>query len=381
MSNRPLDKSQVFAAANGRWDEVFAQLAPELSEAMERAGRHVACPHPEHGGADDFRLFTDFKDTGGGICNCGGGRDGIAVLRWLHGWSFPEAIEQVGLALGLEREQGYVRDERGRSRPRFAPQVSTPSSSSVSDEENLRRRRKLKEVWQGGIPVDSDDAEPLLRYFEHRGLDPLQAIFALGQEARFHPSLPLWEKGEKPGEPPQKLGDFPALLTLVRDAEGRPVSVHRTWLAEDGRGKAPVSKPRKMMAFPSDRSVEGGHIRLGAVPEDGVIGVAEGLETAMAAMQATGMPVWPCLAERILRGFEPPAGVTGVVVFCDRDTTGIGAEAGEELVGKLREAGLRARAVVPPAPSEGDKADWLDTLNEYGADAFPKRRTQRRSAA
>ena len=241
----------------------------------------------------------------------------------------------------------------------------------------------MKKAWKEGISVFDDRAAVLHAYLANRGLEPLAAASALEEgTARFHPSLPLWEKGEKPGDKPVHVGNFPCLLTLVRNGQGEPATIHRTWLAEDGSGKAPVPKPRKLMARPSGRSLQGAHIPLGGMPEDGVIGVAEGVETALAAFQGTKTPTWPCLSEKLLRQFVPPAGTKGVIVFADRDPSGIGAEAAQELASRLeREHNIPAKVVVPPAPTSGDKADWLDTLNEYGETGFPQRRSQRRAAA
>lgn len=101
------DKNIVKAAADGRWEQVFSSLAPELSEAMERPGRHVPCP--VHGGVDGFRLFPDFNEKGSGICNtCGAKTDGIEMLMWLHNWSFKETVRRIAECLGVRVESNVV---------------------------------------------------------------------------------------------------------------------------------------------------------------------------------------------------------------------------------------------------------------------------------
>ena len=85
---------QIKAAARGRWDVVFSVLAPSLKAAM-RAGRkqHVSCP--KHGGTDGFRLYPDWLESGGCICNtCGSRSDGFATLQWLNDWDFPTTVEK-----------------------------------------------------------------------------------------------------------------------------------------------------------------------------------------------------------------------------------------------------------------------------------------------
>ncbi|EQD57602.1 P4 alpha zinc-binding domain-containing protein, partial [mine drainage metagenome] len=92
-----IDVAEVRRAASGRWDRIYATLAPELSAALATPGRHVPCP--VHGGKDGFRLHRT-ADNGAGICNscpefAGKFIDGFAILMWLRGWKFPQALEEV----------------------------------------------------------------------------------------------------------------------------------------------------------------------------------------------------------------------------------------------------------------------------------------------
>lgn len=97
------DKHIVKQAANGRWAEIYSALAPQLRLAQAHPGKH--CPCPVHGGTDGFRLFSDYQEKGGGVCNtCGVKIDGFQMLMWLHDWSFPEVVDKVGTYLGLKPE-------------------------------------------------------------------------------------------------------------------------------------------------------------------------------------------------------------------------------------------------------------------------------------
>ena len=72
------DKKSVKTAAVGRWDQIF------------------------HARRNGFRLFPRYDQTGAGICNtCGAFTDGFAVLCWINGWSFPQAVNAVGNFLRL----------------------------------------------------------------------------------------------------------------------------------------------------------------------------------------------------------------------------------------------------------------------------------------
>jgi phage/plasmid primase-like uncharacterized protein len=187
---------------------------------------------------------------------------------------------------------------------------------------------------------------------------------------RFHPSLPYYD-GEK------KVGSFPAIICMLSDAEGKPVTIHRVYLTADGR-KAPVESPKKLMTYPSDRKALGGAIQLTPIA-NGVLVIAEGLETALAVMEGTGLPVWCAVNATLLANFVPPAGVQQVLVFADKDLPskqhpkGHGQEAARQLVQRLWEMGVKASAVVPAGEIQtGQKSlDWLDILVRDGKDGFP----------
>jgi putative DNA primase/helicase len=90
------------------------------------------------------------------------------------------------------------------------------------------------------------------------------------------------------------------MVALVTNgADGMPVAIHRTYLARDGDGKAPID-PQKMMLGPC----RGGAVRL-AEPGD-VLMIGEGVETCLAAMQASGHPAWAALSTSGLRSFNLP---------------------------------------------------------------------------
>jgi hypothetical protein len=72
---------------------------------------------------------------------------------------------------------------------------------------------------------------------------------------------------------------------VTRGTDDTPLAVHRTFLARDGGGKAPV-EPTKMMLGPC----RGGAVRLSSIGDR--LMIAEGIETALSAMQATGHRRW-----------------------------------------------------------------------------------------
>jgi hypothetical protein len=135
-------------------------------------------------------------------------------------------------------------------------------------------------------------------------------------------------------------GIWPAMVALVtRGIDDTPLAIHRTFLARDGAGKAPVD-PQKMMLGPC----RGGAVRL-AAPGD-VLMVGEGIETCLAAMQATGHPAWAALSTSGLRTLDLPGHVREIIVLADGDEPG--AAAARNCAWRWKREGRRVRIARPP---------------------------------
>jgi putative DNA primase/helicase len=126
---------------------------------------------------------------------------------------------------------------------------------------------------------------------------------------------------------------------VTHGATGSPIAVHRTFLARDGGGKAPVG-PAKMMLGPC----RGGAVRLG---EPGaVLIVGEGIETCLAAMLATGNAAWAALSTSGLRSLDLPRDIRDVIVLADGDEPG--EAAAQHCARRLTHEGRRVRIARPP---------------------------------
>ncbi len=135
-------------------------------------------------------------------------------------------------------------------------------------------------------------------------------------------------------------GIWPAMVALVTSGtDGAPLGIHRTFLAHDGGGKAPVD-PQKMMLGPC----RGGAVRL-ADPGD-VLMVGEGIETCLAAMLATGHPAWAALSTSGLRALDLPKDVRDVIVLADGDEAG--EAAARDCALRWKRQWRRVRIARPP---------------------------------
>jgi hypothetical protein len=140
-----------------------------------------------------------------------------------------------------------------------------------SNRDNAKRTEAALAIWQSAMPADGTPVETYLASRGLRLLPPPTLRFRAGLK---HPSG----------------GNWPAMVALVtRGGDNKPLAIHRTFLARDGAGKAPVD-PAKMMLGPCC----GGAVRLAAAGN--VLMIGEGIETCLAAMRATGKPAWAALS-------------------------------------------------------------------------------------
>ena len=175
-------------------------------------------------------------------------------------------------------------------------------------------------------------------YLTHRGLDG-----PVPKHLRLHPAMTYWHDG-------QSLGIFPAMVAPLIAPHGRILALHRTYLTRDGR-KAPVPIVKKLTRTAD--VLAGTHIPLHE-PQDGVIGIAEGIETAQAAWLASGVPTVAAYCANNLGAYVWPMNVKRIVVFADRDVAG--AKAAQTLRNRAVQSGLHATIMTPT--SRG--MDWCD---------------------
>lgn len=334
--------AELKKAAAGKWHHIFEDLAPKLAEALAYAPMHVACPH--HGGNDGYRLFEHYNETGRGVCNtCGVQSSGLDTLMLATGWSLSEAMKKVEAWLGLEAAQA----ERA---PRPVPVLKPKVDPAVA-------YQRLREVWQASVPLKGSVAE---KYLEGRGIWAENMPTSL----RAHPGLPYVHGKER-----TFYGKFPCLLAPIRNLDKALVSIHRTFLALDGK-KAPVPDAKKMMSQHLD--LKGCAIQLYPATGD-TLGLAEGIETAVAAHCISRMPVWSCVSATLMEQVEVPKNIKRVVIWADRDVSERGLEAATKLADRLEAQGLAVEVYFPPcAIPAGEKGvDWHDVLLRYGVNGFP----------
>jgi putative DNA primase/helicase len=167
---------------------------------------------------------------------------------------------------------------------------------------------------------------------------------------QLHPAMPYIHEGET-------LGVFPCMVAPLVGSDGRMLALHRTYLTADGQ-KANVPAVRKLTG--ASRLLAGAAIPL-ATPTARRLGIAEGIETALAASLSSDVPVVAAYSAGNLAAWRWPREIRALVIFGDNDIAGI--KASTELLERAKKTGLDASVLAPSDPG----ADWCDVYANRGA--------------
>lgn len=285
-------------AARNRWPSILHQLGVEPDVLN---GKHQACPMC--GGTDRFR-FTDMNGEGRYFCSGCGPGDG-----------FDLASKVLGMSLGLTA--------------RKVRQVAKGCSDDVfvARPDTEERKASLNRMWQSAKSWQSAKD-----YLKSRGCIGDVALYQDLRGGR------VWhkERGRK----------YDAMLALVRDKGGRPLTIHRTFLEDRRRFD------RKLM--PPIDSLAGASIRLGEIGDMVVIG--EGIETVLSGCLHYECPGMAVINAGLMKEVRLPESVRNVVILADHDKSFTGQAAAFALARRLDNEGRRVGVVM--TKTRGDFNDY-----------------------
>jgi putative DNA primase/helicase len=299
--------------ARGRWFGILSAVGVPANALRNKHG-----PCPVCGGKDRFR-FDDKGGTGSFYCSQCGPGDGIELVKRMRHVEFRDAARLIEEHLG---EAPLSRS--GQCRPQVDGQ----------------KREEMIALWSRSSPIAPSD---------HAGqyLHDRTRLTTFPSCLRFSPDERYVEPGSKPCWHPAMVAKVDPSDAAV--ALGERAAIHRTYLSTFAT-KANVASPRKMMgAMPA-----GAAVRL--MQHEDVLGIAEGIETALSASALFNVPVWAALTAGLLQEWTPPPSVSTVFIFGDNDPSNTGQAAAYNLAQRLKTRGLTVVVEIPLTTGH----DWND---------------------
>jgi putative DNA primase/helicase len=295
---------QLTDRARGRWHGILTELgvSPKLL-----TNRHGPCPLC--GGNDRFR-FDDKQGRGTWICNHCGAGDGPELVKRLNGVDFKDAAKLVEKFIGRIPK---------RPPPKLIPPVT---------------RDELNRIWKRSRPIVP--GSPVGKYlFARCGII------------------------DYPIQLREVFNGTPEMIALVFDQAGNPVTLHRTFLSAEGaKAKGLGRAARKLMpgSLPDSVAITLSyeHDEFISTLNPKVLGVAEGIETALSVRQIFGVQCWSLINSVMMQKWNPPDGVEKVIIFGDNDKSFTGQASAYKLANRLS-AKLSVEVRIPD-----QVGDWND---------------------
>lgn len=317
-------------------DHEIAEARHDMHRAMQLCGIEgklrggelwARCPFHAERSASFHIIFGKgrFKCFG-----CGESGDAIDLVQRVTGASFPHAVEMLGGRRDAEFDPALLEAREQRQRERDA-------------EEALERQTHLAAahaLYRSGVRVAGTLGEFFLRHARAITAPLGSADLRFHPRAAWFPYAPEWKRRG------------PAILAAIRHIKRGHIGTHVTYLAPDGKRLADVPKCKKGRKITGE--LAGGFVRLGRITD--AVCVAEGIESALSASEACGLPPMAVLTAGNMRDLLLPPSVRRVIIAHDRDAKRTGELAAEVLAERLWTEG-RSVELMPPPPNCGD---WND---------------------
>jgi hypothetical protein len=322
----------------------------DASDLAQRLGRQAeaVCRHYLSNGHREGRywLVGDVQNTPGRsmFVRLTGPESGKgAAGKWTdaatgdHG----DLLDVIRESLGLVDFKDIAHEARTfLSLPHPEPEPSRRQRPATAPSGSPEAARRLFAMSQ---PITGTVVEVYLR---RRGITALHGTGSL----RFHPHCYYRPDEHSPTE------TWPAMIASVTDLDSKLTGAHRTWLAPNGSGKAPIDTPRRAMGH-----LLGNAVRFGVAGD--VMAAGEGIETMLSLRGVLPtMPTAAALSATHLAAILFPETLRRLYIARDDDPAGDGAMA--VLIDRAQAVGIE---VITLSPRLGD---FNEDLRALGADAL-----------
>lgn len=308
--------------ARGRWREILPQLGIDTRFLTNKKGPcPICCPNTPN--AKKFR-WDDKNGTGSFYCNNCGPGGGYALVGMFKKLKGPKQIlDAIDSVIGEEIKPKPI------------------EKKNISGSSRLYAIKDL--IHQANNPSIVEN------YLRSRGIS--ENSIAL----RGHEKCPYFDEEGK------FVGHFLAIIAPIKAPDGSLQSAQRIYIGD--------LDPRKK-TMPPVNTIVGGAARLYAENEE--MGIAEGIETALAAAELYGFPVWAAISAYGMETFAPPECVRRLHIFGDNDKSHTGQKAAHTLAWRLYHEKRETETVVHIPNVEGwDFNDaLLETHNRHNVVTF-----------
>lgn len=207
------------------------------------------------------------------------------------------------------------------------------SNAVAADQQEKRAfNSNARRLWHSATAISDSPAEGYLA---------LRGILRASDQLRYLERTPLGPRGA--------VQFLPAMLAAVTTDMGI-IAIHRTFLDAPSAKLAAFDRPKRALG-----SLGCGAVRL-ARPAAGRLGLAEGIESALSAMQMFGIPCWATLGNERFGLVAIPESVRELHLFIDNDP------AGELADQRARKAYSASGRVIRSRSPASTGFDWNDEL-------------------
>lgn len=248
-----------------------------------------------------------------------------------------ESLGLIDFADVAEEARQFLSLPHPDPEPKPGQHARSPAPSPSGSAEAARRLAAMCQPI-GGTLVEA--------YLRGRGITALHGCGNL----RFHPRCYYRPDELSPIE------TWPAMIGVVTDLSDKITGAHRTWLAPDGSGKAPIDIQRKAMG-----DLLGQAVRFGLSGD--VLAAGEGIESVLSAREVMpGMSAAAALSAAHLAGIDFHDALRRLYVVRDNDRAGDSAR--NTLIERANAVGIEAITLSPAL------GDFNEDLRTFGRDAL-----------
>jgi putative DNA primase/helicase len=257
-------------------------------------------------------------------------------------------------ALGVNVEDGRYHCFRCGWKGRAGGETAAPARPIARiDDPSVaeRKRERLRTTVRETVALDHPKAHAVRRYLESRALGEI--LRAAPKVLRAHPALEYWDVT-------RSLGRYPAMVGLFHDSAGKVITLHATYLRQDGCAKASVPHPKKILGVVEHGATKGGAIRLFDA-RGPTLGIAEGIESALSLHLIRKIPTWAARCADNLECVRLPEGLRQLEIGVDMDASGKGQAVAEALAKRVMRWSPRTLVlyIKPELDGPGDLNDEL----------------------